>query len=161
MNAINNLVYLDLPYQVRVVGNEIHVTKIKGKLRIVISDRLLNGDAGGNMVSNIYHYVVGLLKTKNDLLLKIEGENVITLTKDLLSLQGCVSLKNVSINNPVLHNAELLNVDFSKSCEAAVGFSTIKNCKSNKGMALKIGYTNISNQDKLDKFIKKLEIAGN
>lgn len=161
MNTTKNFIYNDAPYQVKIVDNEVHISKLRGKLKILFSNDLLKGDVGGNIVTNIYHYIVSLLKTKNDLILKIEGENIITLTKDLLSLQGCVSLKNVKINNPTLNNVELLNVDFSKSCEAAIGFSTVKNCKSNKGMALKIVYINITNQDNLDKLIKKLEIAGN
>lgn len=155
-----NDVYENKIYKVRLTKDRIYVKRNEGTLKIIFAKDYLIENEGTDIVRDIFNYIVSLFINK-DIVLKISGKNKITLTKDTFSLQGSIRFENVKLHNPILYNVELLNVDFSKSREAAIGFSTVKNCVNINTMALKILYTNVTNQDYFNKLIKKLELSGN
>ena len=106
------------------------------RLHIKFTDKVLNEDLEQSPITELINDLAERLDDRS-LTLHIKGESFITLSyRYALQLIGDVYLDNVKLNNPLIENSRLIDVDYLKSDEAEIRYTTIHNSSSPKDVRL-------------------------
>lgn len=106
------------------------------RLHIKFTDKVLNEDLEQSPITELINALAERLDDRS-LTLHIKGESFITLSyRYALQLIGDVYLDNVKLNNPLIENSRLVDVDYLKSDEAEIRYTTIHNSSSPKDVRL-------------------------
>lgn len=125
-------------YTISQVGHAVLVLdqNTGAKLNIKFTEKVLNEDLEESPITELINTLAERIHDRV-LNLHIKGESFITLSyRYALQLIGDVYLDNVKLNNPLIENSRLIDVDYLKSDEAEIRYTTIHNSSSPKDVRL-------------------------